>query len=442
MGEKTDPLGRSRRAAFDPVGEMKSREEKLMRAVESLVPEIVDLTKRLVAQPSTLGNETSALEVMEDELGKLGFAHRRIPIDPELLSEHPGFGPVPWGYEGRYNVVAHRPADQEGGRSVLFNGHLDVVSPEPLEHWERNPFEPVEKEGWLFGRGSGDMKSGIAAMTYALKAVEKAGIGLKAPVFLETVIEEECSGNGALACLHAGIDADAVLIPEPFGPTILTAQVGVVWFKVTLDGVPVHVLDAQSGVNAIEKCFPLFKALRELEENLNLSVHPAFSGLRHPANLNIGIIKGGDWPSTVPAFAEFHCRLGFMPEIAYPEIRDRVVKTIAEAASVDEWLSRNPPRVDFYGFRSEGHHISRDLPALKILGACHRDLSGRDPESYVSTATTDLRAFVHFGRGQATCFGPVAERIHGANECVNIDSVVHTAKVYALFLLRWCNSLE
>jgi len=421
---------------------MKNQEEKLMGVVESLATDIVDLTKRLVAEPSTLGNEASALEVMEAELDKLGFSHRRIPIDPHLMSEHSGFGPVPWGYEGRYNIVAHRPADGEGGKSALFNGHLDVVSPEPLEGWERNPFEPFEKEGWLYGRGSGDMKSGIAAMTYAIKAVEKAGLELRAPVFLETVIEEECSGNGALACLHAGVDADAVLIPEPFGPTVLTAQVGVVWFKVAMNGVPAHVLEAQSGVNAIEKCFPLFKALRKLEEDLNRKVHPAFSGLRHPANLNIGIIKGGDWPSTVPAFAEFHCRLGFTPDIGCTEIRNLVVKTIAQAANADEWLSKNPPRIDFYGFRSEGHCISRDLPALNTLRTCHRDLSGREAEDFVSTATTDLRAFVHFGRGQATCFGPVAKSIHGANECVNIDSVVHTAKVYALFLLRWCNPAE
>jgi acetylornithine deacetylase len=123
-------------------------------------------------------------------------------------------------------------------------------------------------------------------------------------------------------------------------------------------------------------------------------------------------------------------------------MRKRVEKTIAEAASADAWLSRNPPRVDFYGFRSEGHYISRDLPALKTLGACQADLSGNAAESFVSTATTDLRTFVHFGRGQATCFGPVAERIHSCNERVNIDSVIHTAKVYALFLLRWCNSVE
>jgi len=429
-------------AAVKGYDAMETREHRLIDSVESLLPEMMRFTRDLVAQPSTLGNEAGALEVMAAELETLGFASRRVAIDPERLSSHPGFAPVPWSYTGRYNVIAQRAADQVGGKSAIFNGHLDVVSPEPTDRWERNPFEPYEKEGWLYGRGAGDMKAGIAAMTYALKAVEKAGFGLKAPVFIEAVIEEECSGNGALACRQAGIDADAVLIPEPFGPTILTTQIGVAWFKVTLSGVPVHVLDARGGVNAIEKCVPLLTALRALEQELNRHPHPAFTGVPHPANLNIGIIKGGDWPSTVPALAEFHCRLGFTPDVRYSEIQEKVRRAITLAAASDPWLSQNQPRVDFYGFRSEGHHLSPDLPAFKTLGSCHRDLSGTDPGVYISTATTDLRAFVQFGGGQATCFGPVAEKIHAENERVRIDSVIHTAKVYALFLARWCGLAE
>ena len=108
------------------------------------------------------------------------------------------------------------------------------------------------------------MKSGVAAMTYAVHAVEKAGFGLQAPVTLEAVIEEECCGNGALACMAAGYDADAVLIPEPFGPTILTSQLGVLWFKVTVEGRPVHVLEAPAGTNSIEKSFLIIQALRKI----------------------------------------------------------------------------------------------------------------------------------------------------------------------------------
>jgi acetylornithine deacetylase len=421
---------------------MDKSEQKLMSTVESLAPEILDFTSRMVACPSTLGREGPVLDVMEKELGRLKLDPVRVEISPQDLADHPGFAPVPWDYEGRYNITGTRPADADGGKSALFNGHLDVVSPEPLARWNKDPFVPVVEDGWLYGRGAGDMKAGVAAMTYALHAVDKAGMGLRAPVTIEAVIEEECSGNGALACRNAGIDAEAVLIPEPFGPTILTSQVGVAWFKVLLSGVPVHVLEARSGVNAIEKCHPLFMALRGLEEEMNGTVHPAFAGLEHPVNLNIGIIKGGDWPSTVPAEAEFHCRIGFFPGVSFESIRKQVIQCIEGAAENDPWLAKNPPKLYFYGFRSEGHTVDSNQPVFRILSDCQMSLTGRPAKEFVSTATTDLRSFVHFGNGQATCFGPIAENIHGDNERVHIASVIHTAKAYALFLARWCRIID
>jgi acetylornithine deacetylase len=419
------------------------REKKLMETVDHLADDMLDYACRLVREPSTLGNEASAVKVAAEELKRLSFDPVGVPIDPTALAKHPGFAQVPWGYEGRKNVVATRGANDAGGRSLLFNGHLDVVSPEPLEFWDRDPFDPVVRDGWLCGRGSGDMKSGVAAMTYAVHAVEKAGFGLRGPVTIEKVIEEECSGNGALACLEAGYDAEAVLIPEPFGPAILTSQLGVLWFKVSVRGVPVHVQSAPSGTNAIEKSFLIIGALRRLEAELNLTgVPPAYKDLEHPLNLNIGIFKGGDWPSTVPATSEFHGRLSFFPGVSYEEISKRVVESVETAAKQDPWLSENPPVITFYGFRSEGHTLAIDLPAFSALNACHRTLTGEDAREYIATCTTDLRAFTLFGAGQATCYGPVAENIHGANERVDIESVIHVAKTYALFISRWCGLAE
>jgi acetylornithine deacetylase len=421
---------------------MDATEKKIIQTVEKLSDDIMDFTSRLTAEPSTLGNEASVLAVMEEELTKLSFNPTRIPIDPEKLSEHPGWAPVPWSYENRYNTAATRPADGVDGRSALFNGHLDVVSPEPMILWDNDPFEPMVKDGWLFGRGAGDMKSGVAAMTYAVHAIEKAGFGLSGPVTVEAVIEEECGGNGALACMAAGYDADAVLIPEPFGASILTAQIGVIWFKVSLFGVPRHVKDAQAGVNAIEKCVPIISALRDLETEINVEIHPAYEGINHPLNLNIGIIKGGDWPSTVPAAAEFHARLSFFPGQTYQQTQQRIADTIAKAAQSDAWLTENPPEVEFYGFKSEGHVVDRNLPAFNVLNDCHRIFYDQDVEALSTTATTDVRVFHFFGQGQPTCYGPEAENIHAANERVNIESVIHTARVYALFLARWCGVVD
>lgn len=419
------------------------KEKRIIHQVDVLADDIMDFTSRLVAQPSVLGGESGAVEVMERMLAWMGLDPVLVPIDPEALAGHPGFAPVPWDYDGRENVLAVRKADGVGGRSALFNGHLDVVSPEPLSFWNTDPFEPIARDGWLYGRGAGDMKSGVAAMTYALHAVEKAGFGLRAPVTIEAVIEEECCGNGAIACRAAGYDADAVLIPEPFGPTILTSQVGVLWFNILVRGEARHVLEAGAGTNAIEKSFALISALRELEERMNAGEFPgAYKDFEHPLNLNIGIMSGGDWPSTVPAECELHGRLSYFPGAEFPEVAEMIEETVKKAGAADPWLAENPPEVEFYGFRSDGHSVPMDLPAFQALGGCHRDLTGEQAREYVATCTTDLRAFHFYGAGQATCFGPVAENIHGANERVEIDSVVHTARAYALFLARWCGLAE
>jgi len=417
---------------------MNTIEKEFLEQVDRLRDDIIEFASALVSQPSVLGKEEPVLEVMQKKLESLSFHTAKVPIVPEELSKKPGFAPVPWSYENRYNLVARCPFTDQHGRSALFNGHLDVVSPEPINQWDHHPFDPIIKDGWLYGRGAGDMKSGIAAMIYAVYAIRKAGFEFKGPVTIESVIEEECSGNGTLACYYAGYDAEAVLIPEPFGPVILTHQVGVLWFKVIVQGVSTHVREASSGVNAIEKCYVLMSALRGLEAEMNRESHPAYQDIDHPLNLNIGIIHGGDWPSTVPAKAEFDGRLSYFPGNTFEEIKQKIIQTIDFASQKDSWLSKNPPRIEFYGFRSDGHSLSRDLPAFRVLNNCNRDLTGKDADEYIATCTTDLRVFNVFGRGQATCFGPIARNIHGANECVDVESVIHVAKTYALFLSRWC----
>lgn len=420
---------------------MNSIEKKILDEIDRLKDEIVQFTCDLISQPSVLGQESTVLEIVEKKLNSLSFETLRVPILPEILSEKPGFAPVPWSYENRYNLVALCSSNLKGP-SVLFNGHLDVVSPEPIDEWTFPPYNPIIKEGWLYGRGSGDMKAGISAMIYALHSIQKAGFQPKGPVIIETVIEEECSGNGTLACFYAGYDGEAVLIPEPFGPTILTHQVGVLWFKVIVPGISKHVLEATLGVNAIEKCFVLIQALRDLEAEMNKEVHPAFQQINHPINLNIGIIRGGNWPSTVPSNAEFHCRLSYFPGRTFEEIKQIIIEAIQTSSSKDPWLSQNPPKIQFYGFRSDGFSLKRTLPAFKLLDNCYKDLTGKDVEDYVATCTTDLRVFNLYGKGQATCFGPIAKNIHGVNECVDINSIILVAKTYALFISRWCGLLS
>lgn len=418
---------------------MNSREKKILDTIDALGDDIVEFTCTLVEQPSTLGNEEGAVHVMGTRLKELGFTTQYIALEDDVVQQHRGFARVPWSLEGKQNVLGHLQPGAAGGHSAIFNGHLDVVDAGNPTYWSHDPFSPYVQDGWLYGRGAGDMKSGVAAMTYAAYAVVRAGFRLCAPLTIEAVVEEECSGNGAIACLANGVDAEAVLIPEPFGATLLTAQLGVLWFKVSLQGKPTHVLHTQGGVNAIDACYTLIAALRTLEEELNSElVPPAYQHSSHPINLNIGVLSGGTWPSSVPAEATFHGRLSYFPGTRYEEICKRIEDTLQSVIQKDPWLRKNPPILEFYGFKSDGHIVDRRLPALELLNGCHKSLSGHDAEEYIATCTTDLRAFHHFGASQHTCFGPVAENIHGNDERVEVASILHVAKAYALFLARWC----
>ena len=417
-------------------------EQKILESCDKLFPDVLDFTEEMVKQYSVLNQEQGVLEVVERQLSDLNLSPIRVPIDVERLGSHPMFAPVPWGYDHKYNLVSVLNPGASG-KSLVFNGHLDVVPATPFEMWTQRANEPWRDSEWLYGRGSGDMQSGVAAMIYAVQAVREAGAEIRSPLTIQTVVEEECTGNGALACVEQGYDGDFVLIPEPFGPTIYSGQLGVMWFKVLCQGTPVHVQDTSAGEDAIERLLLLIPALKDLEAELNEHHRvPPYDQMEHPFNLNVGKISGGDWASSVPAHAEFEARLSFPPGMTASQfmqmVSDRIESEPYTAASRHAVFAKQRPVVRFEGFRSEGHLIDVKQPGIRMLESCHRDLTSQDAVHYLSTCTTDLRAFHFYNRTGGTCYGPVARNIHGVDESVNMESVRQTLKTNALFISRWC----
>ncbi len=265
--------------------------------------------------PSLRGQEHTAQDFLYEQMARRGLTMDRWAIDVEAIKHHPGFSPVAVDYSNAFNVVgAHRPREAKG-KSLILNGHVDVVPLGPLDMWERPPFDPVIEGDWLYGRGSGDMKAGLIANLAALDALKRLGYQPAAPVYVQSVTEEECTGNGALACLLRGYRADAAIIPEPCDDRLTRANMGVIWFRVHVRGIPVHASVAGSGANAIEASYRLIQALHGLEAEWNARRvnHEHFKDLDHPVNLNIGKIEGGDWASSVPAWCSFDCRISFYP---------------------------------------------------------------------------------------------------------------------------------
>ena len=162
--------------------------------------------------------------------------------------------------------------------------------------WATPPFDPVIKDGWMHGRGAGDMKSGTVSVLFALDAIKRAGFEPAARICFQSVIEEESTGLGALSTLQRGYRADCVFIPEPTDHALISVQVGVICFKIPVRGRPVHVATAGTGSNAILAGYDMIQALKTLEANWNerAKTDPYFAQVEHPLNLNAGKIVGGD----------------------------------------------------------------------------------------------------------------------------------------------------
>src|SRR4051794_35037698 len=402
-------------------------ESDVLDAVAAESAWMEDLLVRLVQAPTVLGNEEPGQRVIETAWAECGLEPRSVALDAGALRAAAGASPFSWDVAGKRNVVADWTAGAGDGRSLILNGHVDVVPPAAEELWTHPPYAAVRDGDWLYGRGAGDMKAGLAAMTGAVRGLARAGAAPAAPVQLQSVVEEECTGHGALQCLLAGARADACVITEPHPDHLTVAQVGVLWFHVDVEGRPEHAARATQGFNAIEAAYEAIAALRELEARLNASPPPPFDAFEHPINLNPGVISGGDWPSTVPATCTLSCRIGLYPG-QEPAAMQRLV---------EEALAHTSARVRYDGFVCEGAVVDAREPVVTVLGDAYARLHGERPALRATTATTDARHFVRAGI-PAVCFGPRGERIHGIDERVSLRSVTESAQVLGLFIRDWC----
>ena len=414
---------------------------RIRNAVDDAFDRQIEFTQELVRFPSRRGAERDAQQFMARELADRRFDVDQFRIDVDAIRNLPGFSPVFVDYDDAWNVVGSLRARRVGGgRSLVLNGHIDVVPEGPLEMWDTPPYEPHVDGDWLYGRGAGDMKAGLVGAVFALDAIRSLGLRPAADVFLQSVIEEECTGNGALACIQRGYTADAALIPEPMGEALLRAQVGVMWLQVRVMGRPVHVMEADLGSNAIEAAFGVVTALKELEAKWNAekSRHRHFADHQHPIHFNVGRIEGGDWASSVPAWCVFDLRVGTYPGDDLEKRRAEIADCIADCAGQDSFLRDSPPTITYNGFLAEGYALEAGSQAERVLGAAHQHVHASPLKSIASTATTDARFFGLYADMPAMVYGPDSQAIHGFDERVGLESIRRNTQAMALFIAEWC----
>jgi len=415
--------------------------ERISAAVEERREDIIKLLQELVRVPSVVGSgrEGEAQVIVSRELRKLGVEPDVWEPDMEELRRHKAFVPVERDYKGRPNAVAVVKGTG-GGRSLAFNGHVDVVPVDDSTSWTHDPWSGERVENKIYGRGSADMKGGVVAGLVALQVLKDLGVRLKGDVQFWSVSDEEDGGNTTLACILRGYRADATVFLEPTGTAMLfCSSRGAQFFRIRVKGEEGAVEYRYDIPNAIEKAVKVFQAV---EAYANWRESQAADPLYqlHPTKVPVAVckIQAGAWPSTVPGECVMEGTLECLPGEEIREVRERFREYVRQAAgAADPWLKQHPPEVEWFGLMLEAASSGADAPIVEAVQAAAEAFTGQRPLA-VGGGGSDLRLPVLYADSQSVLFGPAGGPVHSVDEWVDIDQVVTATKVAALLACRWC----
>jgi acetylornithine deacetylase len=432
---------------------MNDTEQRVVDAIAMRRDELVELTSALIRfdttarDPGDPAREEAALQA--HLAGRLTAAGAAV----EMWEPQPGdvLGrqvPFHLDFDGRPQLLA-RFAGSGGGRSLLLNGHIDVVSGEPKERWTSDPNTPVVRDGLLYGRGACDMKGGVAAMVLAAETLAGLDVRLAGDLLVNTITDEESTGAGGIACVAHGVRADAGIVPEPTAFEVWIACRGSVYPTITVEGRPGHAELLQphwrdgGAVNAIEKAQIVLEAIGRLREEWRTRAdgqHPYLS----PPDIVPTIMQAGEWSVTYPASCAITSAVLFPPAFADDDgygsrVRAEVEQWVGRACAADPWLSEHPPS---FAWTADipPMEIPPGDPIVQTVLAASADvgeparLAGLD--SWYDGATYTLSAGT-----PSVAFGPRSIAWgHTIDEHVPVDDLVRCAQAIALAAVRFCGT--
>lgn len=404
-------------------------DEEAAAAVDELADDLVAFAQALVRSPSLPDDEGPAQALVAAELRRLGLDVVELPCRFDELADHPAFCDDGFSPDGRFDVIGRWPG-RGGGRSLVLNGHIDVVPEGDHERWRRSPWSGDVADGRLHGRGSCDMKAGLAGAVFAVAAARRVGFEPRGDVLVQSVVGEESGGVGTLAAIVHGFTADAALLLEPTRLDACPVQSGALTFRLTVHGRASHGATKLDGVSALDKLRLLLDGLDRLEVARDATV---------TAPISVGTVRGGIWPSSVPDEVVVEGRYGVLPGEAVPDARARFESAVAAVVAADGWLAANPPDLAWIEGQFESGATASDDPFLLAVGDAHRQVHGRPVHTRPVPYGSDLRLFTNHAAMPAVLYGPGDAAVaHGVDEFVPIDEVVAAAKVAAVLLVRWC----
>lgn len=418
---------------------MNEKQEQLEAYIDHHANDAISFLQKMIQQPSVQGDEKGVQEIVIEKLKQL---HLEVDVwDPkfEELEKHPYFIPSRKSYVGSPNVVGVLKG-QGGGKSIILNGHIDVVPEGDVTKWKQPPFSGHIENNKMYGRGTTDMKGGNVSLLLALEAIINSGIKLKGDVIFESVIEEESGGMGTLATILRGYKADAAIIPEPTNMKLFIKQQGSMWFRVTVEGLAAHGGTRYEGVSAIDKAWKVYDAILKLETKRNASINdPLYKHISIPLPINVGKIQGGSWPSSVPDLVTLEGRIGVGPHEEMSDVKNQLAACMKEVSEQDDWLRTHPVRLEFFGAQWVPNFVERDHPFVDVLVNNFETLYGKKITIEAAPWGTDGGLLGKVGGISTLIIGPGETKVaHYPNEFIDMDEMIKAAKLFAHTIFSWC----
>ncbi|MBQ3107973.1 MAG: ArgE/DapE family deacylase [Clostridia bacterium] len=424
---------------------------RVFEHLDSLQDELVSVLCDTLRIPSLnlsiAGPNADQYRGKEGEVSRyLGGIMEKLGLSVDLWEESPG----------RTNAAGYLKGSG-GGKSLIFNGHVDVVDPGDLSLWTVcAPYEPCVQDGKVYGRGAADMKGGIVSALMAIKALRECGIMLKGDITLQCVVGEEMMEHelGTTSAVRRGYRADGAVVVEPTAPpkrlAIAPACCNVGYLVIQIQGKATHACLRGSmtraggegealGVSAIDKAAVIYEGLRRLDDRWGWAKkHPLYDAGHF--NIHPGVVSGG----ACGAFAVAdECRMEYSvwapPQEDPAAIRKEIEDAVLAICQTDEWLREHPP-VMFWPAFWPSYDLPVDSPLCKAAMKASEAVLNEPAYLHGFVGSNDA-SWLTLGGTPALSLGPGnLMNAHAPNEYVEISELMDAAKIYAALMLDWCEA--
>ncbi len=407
--------------------------------------QLIEYCTRLINHESVTGNEYDVQVEVKKIMEEIGLITDFWEPDDQEMRAAKLFSETGESFKNR-PVVAGVLKGNNSGKSLLINGHVDVVNEFPIDKWKTDPFTAVIKDGKLYGRGASDMKSGVAMALFAVAMLKKLGNGVGGDITIVSVPGEENGGNGTVASLLRGYNqADAAIFPEPTSNQIQPAHRGAAFWRIHIEGKASHGGTKYKGVSAVEKGIMIANKLMELEKWRDVNIckkHPMYQDYPLSAPVTLGMFNGGQFTSGVPETCTLEGCIEYVPGEKSKDVQKMLEEAVMSVCENDKWLQEHPPKVEWFGLLYEPAETDYNHPFVNKIKSCYKEIIGKDPIINGFEAGTDMRLMANEYGTPGVMFGPGdIAMAHAPNEYVDIEELIKGAKVITLLMAEWCKIL-